>query len=67
MEPPADQRYAPEVVTLLGCYHPSQQNTFTGKLTVDMIDAVFSRAAEIIGVRPRCEAGHRHRLGTVEA
>ena len=32
---------------LIGCFHPSQQNTFTGKLTVPMIDAVFSRAAEL--------------------
>jgi uracil-DNA glycosylase family 4 len=32
---------------LLGCFHPSQQNTFTGKLTVPMIDAVFSRAREL--------------------
>jgi uracil-DNA glycosylase len=41
----AEARVGPFIV--LGSFHPSQQNTFTGKLTPAMLDEVFERAREL--------------------
>ncbi len=37
-------------VRLLGCYHPSQQNMFTGRLTPVMLDDVFAKAKRLAGI-----------------
>jgi len=38
---------------LLGCFHPSQQNTFTGRLTEPMLDQVLLSARELAGLGDR--------------
>jgi uracil-DNA glycosylase family 4 len=37
--------------TLIGCYHPSRQNTHTGKLTPKMMDDVFKKVRKVLGIR----------------
>jgi uracil-DNA glycosylase family 4 len=54
--PPARPKFAHGAISegarlsLLGCYHPSQQNTFTGRLTEAMLDEVLRRSREMAGL-----------------
>jgi uracil-DNA glycosylase family 4 len=40
--------HALDPITLIGSYHPSQQNTFTGRLTREMFQSVFQQAREVL-------------------
>jgi uracil-DNA glycosylase len=45
----------PDGLVLLGCFHPSQQNTFTGKLTRPMLRRVFVTAKRVAATPSPCQ------------
>jgi uracil-DNA glycosylase family 4 len=49
LAPPGAQ--GPAGLTLIGCFHPSRQNTHTGKVSSAMYDEVFTRTREVAGLR----------------
>jgi len=53
----------PSGLTVLGCFHVSQQNTFTGRLTEAMLDQVFGRANELAGRDGAAHSGGVGRSG----
>jgi uracil-DNA glycosylase len=49
--PQAPDAHGPDgALIIIGCYHPSQQNTFTGRVTPPMLDAIFTRARTLAGL-----------------
>jgi uracil-DNA glycosylase family 4 len=58
----ATARSGERQIVVISSYHPSRQNTNTGKLTPAMFDAIFSRANELLGRDPQ-DAGADRRAG----
>ena len=49
----AARYHLPNGQTLVGCYHPSRQNTNTGKLTARMMDGIFRQARTVLAEKNR--------------